>query len=246
MYDKKPPLSNSLKFIKFWNRALKGELFVGLWLTLREFLFAKSHTLHYPLEKLPLSPRYRAVHELKRLLESGAERCIGCGLCEKICVANCIRMETHYGEDKRKKVSEYSINFGRCIYCGLCAEVCPELAIVHGGRYENASEQRASFALKADMLTPIDSVLNGSDCEFSGVGSVSVDADSRIKATPLAYLQKAESGAQNVESQAKSTMDRDPLHSSGTLGGQGVENPLSQNGSFASVAKLNEKGVKNA
>ena len=175
--EQTPLLSNAQKFVRFWNRALKGELFVGLWLVFKEFYKAQIHTVQYPLEKLPLSPRYRAVHELKRLLESGNERCIGCGLCEKICVANCIRMETGYGEDRRKKVFEYSINFGRCIYCGLCAEVCPELAIVHGKRYENASEQRASFALKNDMLTPIDKVLSGRDSEFSGVGSISVDAE---------------------------------------------------------------------
>ena len=189
---KQIPLDSKQKFIRFWNRSLKGELFVGLWLLLKEFCKAHIHTVQYPLEKLPLSPRYRAVHELKRLLESGNERCIGCGLCEKICVANCIRMETSYGEDKRKVVSEYTINFGRCIYCGLCAEVCPELAIVHGGRYENACEQRASFSLKEDMLTPMDKVLSGNDCEFDGVGSVSVDADSKIKITPLKYLEKGE------------------------------------------------------
>lgn len=185
-----PPITSDKKFIRFWNRALKGELFVGLWLVFKEMCKWNIHTVQYPLEKLPLSPRYRAVHELKRLLESGNERCIGCGLCEKICVANCIRMETGYGEDKRKKVLEYTINFGRCIYCGLCAEVCPELAIVHGSRYENASEQRASFSLKNDMLTPLDKVLGGNDCEFEGVGSVSIDADKKIKATPLSYISQ--------------------------------------------------------
>ncbi|MDA3968531.1 NADH-quinone oxidoreductase subunit NuoI [Helicobacter ibis] len=193
--DETTPKSNAQKFVQFWNRALSGEMFVGLWLVFKEFCSSKIHTVQYPLEKLPLSPRYRAVHELKRLLDSGNERCIGCGLCEKICVANCIRMETRYGEDKRKKVTEYTINFGRCIYCGLCAEVCPELAIVHGNRYENASEQRASFSLKQDMLTPIDKVLSGNDCEYEGVGSVSYDADLKIKQTPLMYLTKEESKA---------------------------------------------------
>ena len=107
-------------------------------------------------------------------------------------------METGYGEDNRKKVFEYTINFGRCIYCGLCAEVCPELAIVHGKRYENASEQRASFSLKEDMLTPMDKVLKGGDSEFEGVGSVSVDADLKIKATPLEYCKKQEQEVENV------------------------------------------------
>ena len=89
------------------------------------------------------------------------------------------------------------------IYCGLCAEVCPELAIVHGKRYENASEQRASFSLKEDMLTPMDKILSGLDSEYEGVGSVSIDADKKIKATPLKYLEKLEQkdeekGVENV------------------------------------------------
>ena len=54
-------------------------------------------------------------------------------------------METRIDENSRKEVLQYTINMGRCIFCGYCAEVCPELAIVHGGRYENASEQRAHF-----------------------------------------------------------------------------------------------------
>ncbi len=68
------------------------------------------HTTQYPLEKLPISPRYRAIHEMLRLLESGHYRCIGCGLCEKICISNCIAMETRYDENQRKEVTEYRIN----------------------------------------------------------------------------------------------------------------------------------------
>jgi NADH-quinone oxidoreductase subunit I len=177
------------RFRQGLSRSVKPELFVGLKVTFREMINAlfrgKMHTTRYPFEKLPIGPRYRAIHEMKRLLESGHYRCIGCGLCEKICVANCIRMETRYDENRRKEVSEYTINFGRCIFCGYCAEVCPELAIVHGGRYETASEQRASFSLFEDLLTPLES-LEGQK-EFSGYGSVSADADKKIKKTPLAY-----------------------------------------------------------
>lgn len=168
--------------------SLKGELFVGLWIVLRE-MFKKnnSHTVQYPAEKLPIGPRYRAVHKLLRLLESESERCIGCGLCEKICIANCIRMDTRVDQNSRKEVMEYTINFGRCIFCGYCAEVCPELAIVHGGEYENASEQRAHYALKDDMLTPLDTFRANGQKEFSGFGALSDDADSFVKKTPLAY-----------------------------------------------------------
>ena len=177
------------KFTQVVSRSLQPELFVGLWVTLREMINTifrgKKHTVKYPFEKLPISPRYRAIHDMLRLLESGHYRCIGCGLCEKICISNCITMDTRYDENQRKEVSEYTINFGRCIFCGYCAEVCPELAIVHGPRYETASEQRASFSLFEDMLTPIDQL--NLQQEYDGFGAVSPNADDNIKQTPLAY-----------------------------------------------------------
>jgi len=183
------PVGAMQTFMQVVKRSLKGELFVGLWVTLREMINAlfkgEMHTVKYPFEKLPISPRYRAIHDMLRLLESGSYRCIGCGLCEKICISNCISMDTRYDENQRKEVSEYTINFGRCIFCGYCAEVCPELAIVHGPRYENASEQRAGFSLFEDMLTPIDTL--NLQQEYDGFGAISPNADDTIKKTPLAY-----------------------------------------------------------
>ena len=41
------------------------------------------------------------------LLESGNNRCIGCGLCEKICPANCIRIDTQLDDKSRKFVNEF-------------------------------------------------------------------------------------------------------------------------------------------
>ena len=177
------------EFKQVFKRSIKGELFSGLKITfimMKEALFNKNmHTVQYPAEKLPIGPRYRAVHKLLALLESGENRCIGCGLCEKICISDCIRMDTRVDENSRKEVLEYTINFGRCIFCGYCAEVCPELAIVHGGRYENAGEQRAHFVLKEDLLTPLDKLTQQK--EYEGFGAVSPDADEKIKKTPLEY-----------------------------------------------------------
>lgn len=171
------------KFVSFWKNTLKGELFVGLWTVFKVMLKRDTHTVKYPLEKLQMSPRYRGVHKLMRLLESENERCIGCGLCEKICVSHCIRMDTVLDIDGRKKVQNYSINLGRCVYCGLCADVCPEIAIVFGGEYENASEQRAYFGFKDDFLINKDSEIR----EFQGYGSLSENADKLVKKTPLLY-----------------------------------------------------------
>lgn len=181
------PKTSLQKFIRIVKRTFKLELFVGLYIVLVEMLKGKknSHTTKYPQEKLPIGPRYRAIHKLLRLLESENERCIGCGLCEKICISNCIRMDTTIDENGRKKVKEYTINFGRCIFCGLCAEVCPEQAIVHGGDYESVSEQRSNFSLKEDMLTSIDVFKQGLQKEFVGFGSLSVNSNELIKKTPI-------------------------------------------------------------
>ena len=190
--DKRAPIkSGGDKLRRFLARTFNGELFVGLWVVLKNmFKRGGSHTLRYPMEKFVMPPRYRGVHKLMRLLESGSERCIGCGLCEKICVANCIAMETSLGADGRKKVDNYSINLGRCVYCGLCADVCPEIAIVHGCEYELASEQRAYYGFKEDLLIRGENLcLNGAVQEFAGYGSLDENAGARIKMTPNAYIK---------------------------------------------------------
>ncbi|MBZ7936102.1 MULTISPECIES: NADH-quinone oxidoreductase subunit NuoI [Campylobacter] len=183
---RKTPVTTWQKILQALKRSIKLELFVGLWVVMREMLKRNnSATIKYPLEKLQLDNRYRAVHRLMRFIESENERCIGCGLCEKICISNCIRMETSLDKDGRKKVNNYSINLGRCIYCGFCAEVCPELAIVHGLEYENAAEQRSYFGYKQDFLTPIDKLKQ--QVEFEGAGSLRKDADLLVKKTPNYY-----------------------------------------------------------
>jgi NADH-quinone oxidoreductase subunit I len=202
--DKRAPIkSGGDKLRRFLTRTFRGELFVGLWVVLKNmFKRGGSHTLRYPMEKFVMPPRYRGVHKLMRLLESGSERCIGCGLCEKICVANCIAMETSLGADGRKKVDNYSINLGRCVYCGLCADVCPEIAIVHGCEYELASEQRAYYGFKEDLLIRGENLcLNGAAQEFAGYGSLDENAGARIKVTPNAYIKSdAASDEPNLKS----------------------------------------------
>ncbi|OSQ25197.1 NADH-quinone oxidoreductase subunit I [Campylobacter concisus] len=195
--EKLKPKSTFDKFKHFIAITFKPDLLIGLKVTIKQMLFSKSHTLKYPMQKMELNARYRGIHKLLKFVESENERCIGCGLCEKICVSNCISMKTSLGEDGRKKVASYSINLSRCVYCGFCADVCPELAIVCGQEYEVASESRIIFGTKDEFLTK-DKFLKDQS-EFEGYGALSKNADSLIKKTPNAFINENENETKGDE-----------------------------------------------
>lgn len=212
---RKIPKSPLEKAIQMCKRSIKFELFVGLWVIIREYLRpGNCATVNYPLERLQVSDRYRAVHKLMRHMQSEGERCIGCGLCEKICISNCIRMQTKLSADGRKQAFVYGINLSRCIYCGFCAEVCPELAIVHGKEYEFAAAQRAHYAMKDDLLTNISKLKD--QVEFKGSGSLREDANDFIKKTPNYYefelkLKKEAQEKAKKEQEAKAVKEEEAL-----------------------------------
>jgi len=68
------------------------ELLKGMALTGRH-LFARKITVQFPEEKTPQSPRFRGLHALRRY-PNGEERCIACKLCEAICPALAITIES--------------------------------------------------------------------------------------------------------------------------------------------------------
>lgn len=74
----KSPTTGMEKFTQVLKRSLRGELFAGLGVVMKAMLkalFKKDmHTVKYPFEKMPISPRYRAIHDMLRLLESGDYR----------------------------------------------------------------------------------------------------------------------------------------------------------------------------
>ena len=114
------------------------DIFKGLYLTFKR-IFKPSVTIIYPYEKAPLSPRFRGEHALRRY-PNGEERCIACKLCEAVCPAQAITIESTQREDGSRKTTRYDIDMLKCIYCGLCEESCPVDAIVQGPNFEFATE----------------------------------------------------------------------------------------------------------
>ena len=127
-----------------------GELCSGMFLTLK-YMFRKPVTINYPFEKGKLSPRFRGEHALRRY-PNGEERCIACKLCEAVCPALAITIESEPRDDDSRRTTRYYIDMTKCIYCGLCEEACPVDAIVQGPNYEFAKETREELFYDKEKL----------------------------------------------------------------------------------------------
>ena len=137
----------------FFKSFLLLELFKGMALTGR-YAFRPKVTLQYPEEKTPLSPRFRGLHALRRYPD-GEERCIACKLCEAVCPAMAITIESAERADGTRRTTRYDIDLTKCIFCGFCEEACPVDAIVETHILEYHGEKRGDLYFTKDMLLAV-------------------------------------------------------------------------------------------
>src|SRR6478735_327347 len=132
---------------------LLGELLHGMTVTWRTF-FTRKFTLNYPEEKTPQSPRFRGLHALRRY-PNGEERCIACKLCEAVCPAVCITIDSDVSQDGTRRTTRYDIDLFKCIYCGFCEESCPVDSIVETHLLEYHFDQRGQNVVTKPQLLAI-------------------------------------------------------------------------------------------
>ena len=137
----------------FFSTFLLWELLKGLSLTGR-YLFARKITVQFPEEKTPQSPRFRGLHALRRY-ENGEERCIACKLCEAVCPAMAITIESTVRDDGSRRTTRYDIDLTKCIFCGFCEESCPVDSIVETRILEYHGEKRGDLYYTKEMLLAV-------------------------------------------------------------------------------------------
>ena len=129
------------------------EFVEAFWLSMRYF-FAPKATINYPFEKGEVSPRFRGEHALRRY-PNGEERCIACKLCEAVCPALAITIESDVSNDGTRRTTRYDIDLFKCIYCGFCEEACPVDAIVETRIHEYHMEKRGQNIMTKDKLLAV-------------------------------------------------------------------------------------------
>ncbi len=137
----------------FFRSFLLLELLQGMALTGR-YLFKRKITVQYPEEKTPMSPRFRGLHALRRY-PNGEERCIACKLCEAVCPAQAITIESTVRDDGTRRTTRYDIDLTKCIFCGFCEESCPVDSIVETHIHEYHGEKRGDLYFTKDMLLAV-------------------------------------------------------------------------------------------
>jgi len=139
--------------VRFFKSLFLFELMKGMAITGRHF-FTRKFTLHYPLEKAPISPRFRGLHALRRY-PNGEERCIACKLCEAVCPALAITIESEMRADGTRRTTRYDIDLTKCIFCGYCEESCPVDSIVETHIYEYHGEERGDLYMTKEKLLAV-------------------------------------------------------------------------------------------
>ena len=129
------------------------EMLKGMGLTLK-YMVKPKYTLMYPMEKVPQSPRFRGIHALRRYA-NGEERCIACKLCEAVCPALAITIDSERREDGTRRTTRYDIDLFKCIYCGFCEESCPVDSIVETHVHEYHFDQRGQNIVTKPQLLAI-------------------------------------------------------------------------------------------
>lgn len=136
-------------------KIVMSEILQAMWLVLRH-LWVKGVTFQYPHEKRELPDAHRGALCLLRY-DNGADRCVGCDLCEAACPSNCIKVVSEQVPDQPlvRYAKEFYIDMTKCVFCGFCVEACPVNALGMTKLYEYSTENKRDLLFDKKRLYEI-------------------------------------------------------------------------------------------
>ena len=129
------------RIVHYFKSLLLLELLQGLALTGQVPVHAASTRCMYPRRRRR-SRRASAACMRCAAIPNGEERCIACKLCEAVCPALAITIDSEQRDDGTRRTTRYDIDLFKCIFCGFCEESCPVDSIVETHILEYHCEKR--------------------------------------------------------------------------------------------------------
>ncbi len=108
-------------------------------------LFSKSSCAMYPAVPSEAAPGYRG-----RIIYH-PERCIACGMCERVCSGNAITRTVEHLEEGQDKIT-LTFNLGSCTFCATCADFCAKQAIEFTGDYHMVATKEEDLLVSGSFI----------------------------------------------------------------------------------------------
>ena len=109
-------------------------------------LFSKTSCAMYPAVPSEAAEGYRG-----RIIYH-ADKCIGCGMCERVCSGNAIeRTIEKLPEGEGDKVT-LTFNLGSCTFCATCADFCSKKAIEFSTDYHMIATKEEDLLVSGSFI----------------------------------------------------------------------------------------------
>ena len=135
-----------------WSALSFSEIRTAMKVVLRHML-VKPVTFQYPREKRTIPDAHRGALGLLRY-DDGAERCVGCDLCEAACPSRCIKVVSaeNPAHPLSRVATEFYIDITKCVFCGYCVEACPVNALAMTKMYEYSTADKRELIFDKKKL----------------------------------------------------------------------------------------------
>ena len=107
-------------------------------------LFSKPSCAMYPAVPSEAAPNYRG-----RIVYH-ADRCIACGMCERVCSGNAITRTVEKTEEGDRITLTF--NLGSCTFCATCADFCSRKAIELSGDYHMVATKEEDLLVSGSFI----------------------------------------------------------------------------------------------